>query len=225
MQHVEVVQHEHTRAAGRERAGDAGHGGCPERRAGRLQRLDDAALERLVPVERCRDVAEQDDGIVVALVERRPGEVTGVALRPLGEQRRLPVPGGRDDRDDGRRGGRPQPIHERRPRHGARARRRHPDLRLEEVEGVDDLQRARGRGAHTNGGASVAGEWVTARALSKTRPWHEGAVRGGERGSSRAGGFARPRAQVHPARVTTSRPADARVPPSVQAEVETRDGD
>ncbi len=94
---VQIVEHQHQRALERSQcAPDARDalrpGGSP--RAG--QRVEHLGRERLDAVNRCRDVAQEHDGVVVSPVERDPSERTRISLGPPRKQRRLAVPGGRD---------------------------------------------------------------------------------------------------------------------------------
>ena len=97
--HIVEDQDERGRLSGESRS-KARHGDRPDRRAGSGQGLGDIGPERGGPAEREGDVREEDGRIVVALVDRQPGEGPRVALRPLREERRLPVSGRRHDRDD-----------------------------------------------------------------------------------------------------------------------------
>jgi hypothetical protein len=64
------------------------------------------------PVHGCGDVPPEPHGIVVTLVQREPGDGPPVDLHPVGEQRRLPEPGGRADQHELACGRRPQPLQE-----------------------------------------------------------------------------------------------------------------
>ena len=95
---VHVVQDDHERVAQ--------VGQCPAetrddrrryRDACRAQRIEDVGRQRADPVDRHRQVGEQDDRIVVVRVERQPGERAVIGFGPQCEQRRLAVPGRRDD--------------------------------------------------------------------------------------------------------------------------------
>ena len=62
--------------------------------------------QRLDPVDRGGDVPQEHQGVVVAAVERHPRERPRIGLGPAGQERRLAVAGGRDDRS---RAGSPPP--------------------------------------------------------------------------------------------------------------------
>ena len=53
--------------------------------------LNTAELDRAVGVQCLGDVGQEDGRVVVAVVERDPGELAIVACRPLGKGRRLAV--------------------------------------------------------------------------------------------------------------------------------------
>ena len=97
-----------------------------------LERLPHVRAERLDPIERRGDVLEQDVRVVVALVDRDPGERARVACGPLGKECRLAVAGRCDDEHEREGAGGAKPVDERRPgnvlglprRDGASTRRR-----------------------------------------------------------------------------------------------------
>src|SRR6185503_13698634 len=80
------------------------------------QRLERRLRQRLDPVESGRDQAQDRDRVVVALVDRDPGEGTHVTRRPLREQRCLAVARGRHDQHEREGARRAQPVDERSPR-------------------------------------------------------------------------------------------------------------
>ncbi len=102
LQQVHVIQHQHHRHGHRgerrpqPRHDRAGHRSWPARPARRTP----ARPTGCTAIQRCRHVAEQDLRVVVPLVDRHPGERPAVTRGPLRQQRRLPVPRRRDDRDD-----------------------------------------------------------------------------------------------------------------------------
>ena len=67
----------------------------------RRDRGEELRTERLDPVDRRREVGEEHDRVVVALVSRQPGDRPGVLRRPLDEEARLAVAGRCHDRDEG----------------------------------------------------------------------------------------------------------------------------
>jgi hypothetical protein len=94
-----------------------------------------ARLDRLDPIERDRDVSQEDNRVTVGLVHRDPRERPTIALGPLGEQGGLAVPGRARDRHDG---GRLGARDARRVRCAARS----PVGRGSEELGLRDLERA-----------------------------------------------------------------------------------
>ena len=99
------------------------------------QGLEDCRVDRLDPVQRGRDIAQQDDRVVVALVDRDPGDPAPLPRRPLGEQRGLAI-AGRGDHTDERRGlGGEQLLDQRGPGHEPRAARRRMELGLDQLKG------------------------------------------------------------------------------------------
>lgn len=118
MQDVDVVEHEHERAGavaqpGHERGERAGQRGGAELGKRPLR----CAVRCRAARERVREFVQQDARVVVALLEREPGDGPLVAVGRLGEQGGLPVAGGRLDEDDGRLGC-PDALEEPRPGHG-----------------------------------------------------------------------------------------------------------
>ena len=98
---VHVVQDEHERPrAGGQRRYEARDSTRPQRVAGTRQRLEQGGVGRRTGVQCLGDVRQEDDGIVVPVVERHPGEFATVACRPLPEERGLAVTRGCDDADD-----------------------------------------------------------------------------------------------------------------------------
>ena len=134
-QELQLVEHDHDRVPERqERGSQLRHDSRPDRCAGGGQSLEDGRVDRRDPVERNRDVREEDDRIVVAVVDRHPGERTLISAGPLGEQRGLSVPDLGDDPHH-RHPARPeQASDELRPRHRARANR-WTQLGLDQGEG------------------------------------------------------------------------------------------
>ena len=81
---VHIVEHEHHRLAPRgQRRAETGKATRPQRVAGACKPLEHGGLDRPVGVQRLGDVRQEDDRIVVAVVERDPGELTSVSCRPL----------------------------------------------------------------------------------------------------------------------------------------------
>ena len=97
------------------------------------QRVEHLGRERLDPVNRGRDVAQEHHGVVVSPVERDPRERTRIGLGPLRKQGRLAVPGRRDHGRE-RRARRAEPCDHVRLRHGAGPGQRRGELDLREVE-------------------------------------------------------------------------------------------
>ena len=83
------------------------------------QRIEYPLAKRLDRIERLSDIGEQDLRVVVPLVQRHPRERLAVALGPLRQQRRLPVPGRRDHRDHRERPALPEPVNQGQPAHAA----------------------------------------------------------------------------------------------------------
>jgi hypothetical protein len=87
------------------------------------------------PVQRDRKVGQQDDRVVVAPVDRDPGDSATRALGPLAQQGGLAV-AGRGDHTDERRGMRDeQPVDQRGPGHDPRAGPRRMKLGLHQLKG------------------------------------------------------------------------------------------
>jgi len=81
---VQVVQHQHQRAfERRQSATDPRYAVCPRRSTGTGQRVEHVLRERLHPVNRGCDVAQEDDGVVVSTVERNPCERTRISPGPV----------------------------------------------------------------------------------------------------------------------------------------------
>ncbi len=132
---VDVVQHEHDGLGqGSERSSQLRHRRAPHRPAGAGSSPERRRADRVNAVERRRDVREQRSGIVVPAFERHPGEGSRVLVRPLREQRRLPVAGRGGDADDVSVRGRAQLPDEIRSPDRALAERRDGELRREQVE-------------------------------------------------------------------------------------------
>src|SRR6185437_4982985 len=132
---VNVVKDQHDRYGHRpERGPQPRHDRSWHGTDGRGQRLENPLADRLNPIQRRRDIAEQHFRVIVLLVSGHPGEIPLLAPGPLREQRGLPVTRRRDDRDD-----RPgillgQLRDQRRPADGAGPRGRRPELRRVQVE-------------------------------------------------------------------------------------------
>ena len=99
---------------------------------GPASRRDGRRVARADAVERLREPGEEDGRVVVGLVDGEPGAGPAFALGPLRRERRLAVSGRGDEQDEGRRR-RPQPIHERGPRHRPGRRGRHANLCFDNV--------------------------------------------------------------------------------------------
>ena len=126
---VHVVEDEHERLGpSRQRRDEAREPARPQRVAGAAERLEHGGVDRRVGVQRLGDVRQKDDGIVVAVVERDPGEFATVVCRPLPEDRRLAVTGGCDDADDSTAALTGEAADERGALDEARPRRRHVEL-------------------------------------------------------------------------------------------------
>jgi hypothetical protein len=135
VEQVGVVEDEEKRQAARaERAcGARGEWSRIRRLPLRREQAKESFVERLDPVDRGADVLQEDERVVVALVDRNPGNAAVLCRGPLGEERRLAVAGTRDDADDARRLS-SKPVHERRSCDDALAKRRRSELRLDHVE-------------------------------------------------------------------------------------------
>ena len=89
---LHLVEDEYERlGAPGERGAEPRGGGTPDGRTGAGERSRHPRVEGLDPVERRGDVAEKRERVVVALVERHPGERALVTGGPLGKDRRLPI--------------------------------------------------------------------------------------------------------------------------------------
>ena len=81
----------------RHRGGDATGDRGGHRRARRRPRPEDVDVDRLDPIQRRRDVGQQDGWVVVLCLDRDPRHATRRVLGPLAQERRLAVAGrGRD---------------------------------------------------------------------------------------------------------------------------------
>src|SRR5215207_605117 len=98
---VHVVEDEHNRLAPRsQRRAELRETTRPQRAACGRERLEHGGLDRPVDVQRLGYVRQEDDGIVVAVVERDPGKLATAACRPLAEGCRLAVSRWRYDADE-----------------------------------------------------------------------------------------------------------------------------
>ena len=132
---VHVVEDEHERLGpGRQRRDETRQPTRPQRVAGAPERLEHRGLERRVGVQRLGDVRQKDDGIVVAVVERDPGEFATVVCRPLPEERRFAVTRRCDDADDPAAALTGEAADERGALDEARPRRRHVELGAQKLE-------------------------------------------------------------------------------------------
>ena len=121
VQHVHIVQDQrHRRGHRRQRRAEPRHHRAGHRAARGGQRVEYPLANRLDRVQRFGDIGEQDLRVVVPLVQRHPREGPAVALGPLRQQRRLPVPGRRHHRHDRKRPALPQPVNQDQPAHAAR---------------------------------------------------------------------------------------------------------
>ena len=84
-------------------------------------------------MDRGGDVPQEHRGVVVPSVEPDPGERTRIGLGPRRKQRRLAVPGGRDNGREAR-GRRTELFDHVRLRQRAGPRRRRGELEIQEVE-------------------------------------------------------------------------------------------
>ena len=132
---VDVVEHEHERLWPSGQRGDqAGETLRPQRVAGARECLEHGGVERRAGVQRLGDVGQKDDGIVVAVVERDPGELATVVCGPLPENRRLAVTRGCHDADDSTAALTGEAADEPRALDQARPRQRHVDLGPQQLE-------------------------------------------------------------------------------------------
>ena len=146
-EHVGVIQHGHERRGGRDRTRQPRGDRRPDGPAGLCKRVEHSRVQRADAVERGREVAQEDDRVVVPLVERHPGERAPVAQGPLGQQRRLAVAGCRHDGREADKTLRAQAVDEALAR-DAWSEDRDAQLRLEHVELGQRNRRDRGdRGA------------------------------------------------------------------------------
>ena len=135
VQHVHVVKDQrHRQGHRRQRRSQPRHHRAGHRAARGGQRVEYPLVDRLDRIERFGDVGEQDLRVVVPFVQRHPGEGLAVALGPLRQQRRLPVPGRRHHRHDRKRRALPQPVNKGQPAHAARPYHRTAQLRRNEFD-------------------------------------------------------------------------------------------
>ena len=93
---MKVIQHQHERHRGRpERRSEARGGAAQHRQAQTAHVGDQVGVARRDPGERRRQQGEHDRGIIVEAVQSHPRDATILTGRPLDEQGRLAVPGGR----------------------------------------------------------------------------------------------------------------------------------
>ena len=98
---VHVIEDEHEGLGpSRQRRDQTREPARPQRVPGATEGLEHRGPDRRDGVQRLGDVRQKDDGIVVAVVERDPGEFATVVCRPLSEKRCLAVAWGCDDADD-----------------------------------------------------------------------------------------------------------------------------
>jgi hypothetical protein len=104
VEQLEVVQDQRDRRGHRRDGGrEPREHGAQHRDAGRGQGLEHSRVDRLHPVQRDRDIAQQDHRVVVAPVDRDPGDPIPLPRGPLGQDRGLAI-AGRGDHTDERRG-------------------------------------------------------------------------------------------------------------------------
>ena len=129
---VEIVQHhDERRRGGMERGGQTRRGAAQRRAPETAHVLDQSRCSGHRPLVRRCEQSQQGCGIVIERVKRCPCDRTIFGLRPLSEQGRFPVPGGRGHGDHGalaRSSGSDQGAST----HGARASSRDRDLGVEE---------------------------------------------------------------------------------------------
>ena len=118
LQQVDVVEHDHGRQLGPGQGGPEPRedlvdgGGAPG-----VDRVQQAGVDRLEPVEGGGEVPEQHGRVVVAPVDGQPPEGPRVALGPLGQQGRLAIAGRGDDGRHRDAAGGLQQVEEADPRH------------------------------------------------------------------------------------------------------------
>jgi hypothetical protein len=132
---VQVVEHQHHGLAllGERRA-QARETARPQRASRRRERVEDLGPDAAVDVQRLGDVREKDDRIVVAVVERDPGEPAAVRCGPLAERRGLAVAGRCDDAGETSRSRPREALDEAGPRDVARPGGRDVELRPKQFE-------------------------------------------------------------------------------------------
>ena len=113
-----------------------GHRGRDARRRCRYgRRASNGAVQRRVDrldaFERGRRIRHELAEVVVITIERQPRDACVIVVRPLRKERRFAVPGGRDDRRNGRGVGVREPVDQRSARHHGGPRRGRVQLRLE----------------------------------------------------------------------------------------------
>ncbi len=148
---LEIVEHQHTvlqakQPAPRHRERLFAQIDAPSSRASSFRSRWSTATTSSIAATTCR---EKHDRVVVAPIERDPAERTIVTRGPLREQRRLAVPGRRNDRNRPCGPGRAKPVHERRPRDRSRPRGRRTDLRRSHGERKPAIARLGQDSLHT----------------------------------------------------------------------------
>ena len=117
-------------------------------------RAENARLDALDPIERHREVGEEDGGVVVTVVGRHPRDAVRLQTGELREQGRLAVAGWRHHGDQRNRIGPRQGIQQSVSRDHARPRRGHEQLGLVQIEA--DRKRA----SSANPPGLIAGLWA-----------------------------------------------------------------
>ena len=103
VEQLDMVQDQRDRLGHRRDGGrEPREHGAQHRDAGRCQRLEHSRVDRLHPVQRDRDIAQQDHRVVVAPVDRDPGDPIPLPRGPLGQDRGLAIAGRGDHTDEGR---------------------------------------------------------------------------------------------------------------------------
>jgi hypothetical protein len=134
---VDVVEDQRQRTRRREQGRREPPQEVSGRPHGSLECVEDGWVDRRNPAQRQGDVLREGGGIVVFLVDRKPGEGPLVTTRPLPDHGGLSIPGGSENGDDRPRAGSSQAVDQRSSRHAPRSNGRRAQLRVEQVEGDD----------------------------------------------------------------------------------------
>ena len=135
VQQVHVIEDQRNRRGHRrERRPQPWHHRAGHRTRRGPERVEHLPADRLHPVQRLRDIAEQHLRVIVPVIHRHPRNRRAVALGPLRQQRRFPIARRGDDRHDRTQVIPRQPIDQREPGHRPAPDHRTAQLRYDKVK-------------------------------------------------------------------------------------------